>query len=278
MATKEVLDTIEETIDTIEETLDVIDDAWLVFTRKQKKGLIFSAVLVGSGIALAAATTGYLFAQKKLKAKYEKISEQEISEAKQFYAVLNSKETPGEAVERLIPSQSESLTSAAEALRSYQGEEVENSEPDVVVEVNVFERAQQDVEDFDIEEEMKNRTRNVPYIIHHDEYMEADPGYPQQTLTYYEGDDTLTDEQDTPIIAVNDVIGEGNLRFGYGSGDSGTVFIRNDKLSLDFEVVKSDGKYAHEVLGFEHSDMPGSRHRDRHQRRNQNRKFRDADE
>ncbi len=83
----------------------------------------------------------------------------------------------------------------------------------------------------------------------------------QVSLTYFDGDDVLVDDRDQPVPDPDDSIGEDHLgRFGVGSKDNNIVYVRNDRLELDFEILRSNGKYAQEVLGFiEHSEHRGVR-------------------
>jgi hypothetical protein len=166
------------------------------------------------------------------------------------------------------------IRESVEALQNYQG--AENSPEDIIIkeeQVNVFMQSHVD-ENFDLDEEMKNRTPDEPYVISQEEFLLNETGYSQDTVTYYAGDGALADEADQEIPMIDPILGEENLeRFGHGSGDSRTVFIRNERLSTDFEVIMSDGKYAHEVLGLEHSDggFQSMRQSNRHP------KFRDSD-
>jgi hypothetical protein len=61
-----------------------------------------------------------------------------------------------------------------------------------------------------------------------------------------------------PIPDVNATVGDGNLdRFGHRSKDPRVVYIRNEKLGIEYEVCKSDGSYAEEVGGFiKHDNRP----------------------
>lgn len=276
-----------------EEVLDAVEEVAEVLPTNPKKilvGLLFTAV----GSAALGGVAGWLLAEKKLKKQYDARVALEIEEAKEyyknFYKTLHKKddyETPQGAAEALVPP---SVAAAAEAMVSYQGgaeaaEEDGASEPEVSVEIeaetvnvtqNIFEQQKSHSELSP--EEKEARSPQVPYIIDYEEYMSSESDYQQTHLTYYEGDDVLTDDTDEPIPELERTVGRENLRFGHASGDVGTVFIRNDRLERDFEVTRSDGSFAHEVLGFQHSDQLGSRQRDRHERRNQNRKFRGGDE
>jgi hypothetical protein len=80
----------------------------------------------------------------------------------------------------------------------------------------------------------------------------------------------LTDEVDTIVPDVDATVGvENMLRFGHGSGDPNVVYIRNPKLEADFEVTRSAGKYAKEVLGYDDGEHL------QHSRGREPRKFRD---
>lgn len=224
---------------------------------------------IGGGVA------GYLVAAKKLEAKYAAISEREIEEAKAYYVRFYNKEysTPEEAVEALIPKEekSESLVAreAIEALRDYRGESEtaleerqspEASAPQTVIVNNIFRNPpavdEDDEDGWDYEAELRNRTEEAPYIITDEEYFSNEKDYDQIALTYYEGDDVVADGSDIPMDDVSGILGDHNLRFGYGSKDHNMVYIRNDQKEAEYEIVRSGGKFAEEVMGLQHSDRP----------------------
>lgn len=226
--------------------------------------------------AAAGGAGGYFFAKDKLKTYYEEIANREIAEAKEFYGRLHktddSHSSPEAVLEQLHGKE------AIEALRSYQGIAVEApaaTEEELIVEeaveqddeeatpVTVVNNIFVDREDrgFDYEVETPLRTEERPYIITQEEYLQNEKDYEQTKLSYFEGDDVLVDEEDDPLPDPDDTVGEDHLvRFGHGSKDNNTVYVRNDALEMEFEIVRSYGKYAQEVLGFiEHSDRQGLR-------------------
>lgn len=248
--------------------------------------------LVSMGIG---AVSGFFYAQKRAEFKYSEIAATEIAEAKDFYMRLSKKAkfaTPESAAKSLGVEQkpvkpSPKQEKAVEALVRYKGDgevlEDISTQMTNVVSRNIFEEAQLHAEDdFDYAAEQKIRDEDpsLPYVISFEEYMENDQEHEQSTLTFFAGDDILTDEKDQPIDDVEHTIGESSLtRFGHGSKDSKIVYVRNDRIDLDFEVVLSQGSYAEEVMGFiQHSDNQGSRRRENNERRPKNRKFRDTDE
>lgn len=133
-------------------------------------------------------------------------------------------------------------------------------------EVNIFAG---DLEEFnqELEEAWREENPDSPFIISKEEFLENDPEYNQVTITYYEDDDVLADEQDRPVDNQVQLVGNDALeKFGYGSGDNNIVYVRNPNLDIDLEVLRSTNSYAATVLGFKHSD------------RRTPRKFRDSDD
>lgn len=259
----------------VEEIVEAVDEEFILqLTRKQ---YFTHVALVGAFAGAVVGTIVHVVTQKRVAAKYETVVEEQVAQAKAFYSTLNKvgeMATPQQAVAALHKEE-DPLGKAIVALKDYQ----KTSDEDVVVEettvvekdINIFVESQTDDDNFILEEEVKLRTDDAPYVINSDEFLANELEHEQTTITYYSGDGTLADERDQEIPFVNPVVGEDSLeRFGHGSGDARIVYVRNERLSTDFEVVLHDGKYAHEVLGFEHSDG-GPRAR---RKQNQPRKFR----
>lgn len=121
----------------------------------------------------------------------------------------------------------------------------ENREREGVV-VNIFDNGNGD--EWDYKKEIENRDRSHPYTIHVDEFVADEMGWDSQsTLTWYEGDSILCDSQDRPIYNHHEVVGE--LKFGHGSNDPNVVYIRNERLQAEYEVLRDTGSYEEVVLG-----------------------------
>jgi hypothetical protein len=125
-------------------------------------------------------------------------------------------------------------------------EEVVVEPENTAVYVNVF---KSNDDQWDYEAELAVRNENAPYVIHRDEFVLEEMGYEQTTVTYYAGDDIMTDVNDVPIYNHASMIHP--LKFGHGSGDQNVVYIRNESLELEWEVLLHNGRYAVEVLGLE---------------------------
>jgi hypothetical protein len=205
-------------------------------------------ICLGSGMIVGGAM-GAFFMERRLRTRYEKIAEEEIDSMREhFRSRLVAKETK--------PDLSD-LGKKVERLGYVPQPEIKNPEQVAEETYNIFKDAEI-VDDWDMEHEKASRTPRMPYVIHVDERHES--GYTESTLTYYAGDDVLCDERDKIIEDQDLVVGVMNLdRFGHGSGDPNIVYIRNDDLAIEVEVVKSDRTFAEDVHGITHSDPPRER-------------------
>lgn len=209
------------------------------------------ATAVGVASFTAGAFAGYKFAYKRLGEEFERRLDEETRGMKEFYTNIPVQKyaTPAEAVNDLVAP-----AVAAEALSEYKGEKVPyhtivksevQPDPDKIVE-RVGEVVEETVRNvFD-----QRRDPTVPYILTQMEFMTAEAGYPQTTLTYYEKDEKLCDEHDEPLESVDATVGlDFKVNFGYESEDENTVYVRNERLGLDYEIVRHEGSYQKEVLG-----------------------------
>jgi hypothetical protein len=265
---------------------------------RNKRILISASSILSASLGGAA---GYALAQKKLESAYEQTLVVEIEKTKQFYSTLYNKPSPAELAEPYIGEgvQTE-MEMAVGALTDYAGAATQGEvfadrpsnipDPSVKldytgleedgsvapIQVNIFTDKEPIIEHSDggwnYDEELATRSELEPYIIHHDEYFQGEKEYQQNTLTYYAEDGVLCDERDSPIHDSEAIVGDANLmRFGHGSKDNNILYVRNDRLELDLEVVRSNGSYTREVLGIRHSDEPT-------RRRGRARRLRDDDE
>lgn len=141
------------------------------------------------------------------------------------------------------------------------------SRRDEGVVVNIFDNGAGD--EWDYRQEIQNRDKSRPYIIHVDEFVADEMGWDSQsTLTWYEKDQVLCDSHDKPIYNHQEVVGE--LLFGHGSNDANVVYVRNEQLQAEYEILRDDGSYEEVVLG---EEMERQQQRE-HLRHSANLKFR----
>ena len=85
--------------------------------------------------------------------------------------------------------------------------------------------------------------KDKPYVISPDDFDEMDD-YETETLMYYE-DDVLTDDGGNIITDVEKLIGKDSLSH-FGEYEDDSVFVRNDKLKTDYEIL-ADGRNYYDV-------------------------------
>lgn len=247
----------------------------------RSKGALVAAASALS--LLAGAAVGYVVAQKK----FEKVLEQEIADLKEYYALYRKEGqyADPEELAKFYEDQIQQQVDVQEAAKIIESEGYAGSAPlydepqltPKIITQNVFTDHIEDVPDeaLEVEEQVKTapRSKDRPYIITKQEYDENETEYEQIVLSYFSKDDVLADVHDKPLTDNDKYVGDDNLdNFGWGSNDPNVVYVRNEKLELEFEINHSTGSFAKEVLGFNDQEL---RHSDGRQRI---RKFRGDDE
>jgi len=205
-------------------------------------------IIIGTSAAslVVGAFAGYQYAVHKLEGKYEELAAEEAREIRKHYA------------ERIVPKQQFATPEEAAAALIPQGMPNPTTTPDeeTLVRVidglrygNVFGSKEPPPANFD--EVVESRDRSAPYIISVAEFGTNDVDHNQITVTFFEGDRVVMEALTEQVIDTAEKhIGLGNIRFGEWSGDANIVYIRNEELGVDFEVLRSSGKYSEEVAGF----------------------------
>jgi len=92
-------------------------------------------------------------------------------------------------------------------------------------------------------EEVKEEPMSVdkPYVIAPEEFGELD-NYETISLTYY-ADQILADDNDVIVDDIEDVVGFDSLN-SFGEYEDDSVFVRNDRLKCDYEILLDQRKYS----------------------------------
>jgi len=92
-------------------------------------------------------------------------------------------------------------------------------------------------------EEVKKEPMSLdkPYVITPEEFGDLDD-YETISLTYY-ADQILTDDNDVIVDDIEDVVGFDSLN-SFGEYEDDSVFVRNDKLKCDYEILLDQRKYS----------------------------------
>lgn len=212
------------------------------------------ATVVGAASFGVGVFAGYKVAERRLGEQFEKRLEEETRGMKEFYTQTPTQKysTPEEAVADLVVAEA-----AKVAITEYQGGEKVAYHKIVKSEVQpdtdqVVERVAEVVEETMTNVFDRRQNPDQPYMISQENYMQGVSTYNQVTLTYYEVDDKLTDERDDLIDEVESTVGlDWKVNFGWESSDENTVHVRNEKLRMDFEIVKDERSYQSQVLGEE---------------------------
>ena len=172
-------------------------------------------------IFVAGACVGVAISHKFFKNKYKQIANEEITSVKETFAKHYDNEND-----------------------SYEDETVENDKEiqnDDVNEEDVIEYRKK-VSIYVNNEEKKGEGENImnePYVISPDEFGNA--GYDIVSLELY-SDRVLVDEDDNPIEDIDFLVGEDSLEH-FGEYEDDSVFVRNDHLKTDFEILLVEETY-----------------------------------
>ncbi len=104
-------------------------------------------------------------------------------------------------------------------------------------------------------EEVKEEPMSVdkPYVITPDEFGELDD-YDTISLTYYT-DQILADDNDDIVDDIEDVVGFESLN-AFGEYEDDSVFVRNDRLKCDYEILLDQRKYSDVIIRKPHNRKP----------------------
>lgn len=221
--------------------------------------LLTDKKVIGVVAAAAGAAISHVVTVRLLEEKYIAIAEEEVEKAQEVFKRMYK-------VDEYSTPESAAASLGIEIPVPLTPPEILNEmvDPDpirpVVTDVNAFEsNTNEDPENTGLpneEERILLAQEGKAYIIAEDEYAQNAVEYNQVTLTYYAEDDVLVDENSEVIPDVEEVVGEENLqKFGIGSGNNRIVYVRNERLEMDFQIVMSQRNFAADVHGFiEHSE------------------------
>lgn len=203
------------------------------------------------------------------KNKYESIIQEEVDSVKAYYKELYSGEEGepdsanwenGRAVE--FEEEEEELAKAYKKHTKSYNNLAGRDAPVEGIDYSAF--AQNDYDPAEREGPKEEMFGSGPKIITPEEFTaevseynemtneyEVEP-YDKITLTYYEIDDVLVDDTDgrQEIVDVEDTIGSEALT-RFGEYESNVVYVRNEKLGADYEVIREHLSYTKDVLGYD---------------------------
>lgn len=198
----------------------------------------FINVLVfAAGAAIGSAVTW-----KLVKTKYEKIVQEEIESIKEAFA--DGFDDPNKQDDDSETADEEDPNSGYEQINWDDLEDLDEDDDSDEADFNEYARLVEQYTNFDEKggpEDMAKDVSKEPYVISPYDFGELD-GYHQIELTYYEGDDTLEDEEYNVITDRDELIGKKALQT-FGEYEDDAVFVRNERLRTDFQILKDYRKY-----------------------------------
>lgn len=213
-------------------------------------------VLSGVGGLLVGGSVGFVVTRHILKTKYEAIAQEEINDVKEFYrnrdkdVVEESSDVPDFSKEEDEQLEADiAQLDAIVASRGYDEQEIEVSTGPYMGGMSVEERTP--IHEAEFLEFVEKRNTNEPYVISIDEFMDEHEDYDKHTLTYFEADETLIDSNEKIIPEVSATVGIDPLTmFGRFSKDKNIVYVRNERLEMDYEVCLDTRSYTEAIAGF----------------------------
>lgn len=163
------------------------------------------------------AAAGAAVSWKVIKTKYEQITREEIESVKEYYKNRSQAEDVHEEID-CEEDEEEDDENSTELLGEYR-----------------------DIALGYIVEQKETNDMKKPYIISPEEFGE-EYEYDTETLLYYE-DGVLADTDDNIINDVNGIIGFDSLNH-FGEYEDDSVFVRNERLKIDYEVLRYEGTYS----------------------------------
>lgn len=178
-------------------------------------------------IAIAAfavgAVVGAAATWKFVKAKYEKIAQEEIDSVKEVF----SRRAKKEKEEAKVETEEE----PKEEVQDY-NKQVENLSYMVIRNMEEKSKKGETVTDNDV------------YVISPNEFGNGEYDYDLVTLQYY-ADGVLTDDADDPILEedLEDYVVK-DFADHFGEYEDDSVYIRNDRLKIDYEILRDLRNYS----------------------------------
>lgn len=192
------------------------------------KLLSFLAFVMGASV-------GSLATWKFVEKKYKQIAQEEIDSVKETYAKMRKDD---------LEAKQADLEEAKAKLHSDASEKVETPEvkPEEVKEYeDVIARHNYTSYSNNINGKGGDVMTDKPYIIPPEDFGDY-PDYETISLTYY-NDKVLTDEYNEIVDDIDDLIGEDSLNH-FGEYEDDSVFVRNDALKVDYEILLDSANYS----------------------------------
>lgn len=113
---------------------------------------------------------------------------------------------------------------------------------------------QYDTQQEDPAEEDSNRNGDInpyPYVISTQAFSFECEDHEKEILYYYGKDRVLCDDQQDEVANQTALVGDVHSYFGVDARDTHAVYVRNERMQTDYEIIFLDKKYSVVVSGEE---------------------------
>ena len=196
----------------------------------------------------AGVIAGAFVAARAVKEKYQQEAEEEIAEMREYYREKEQKRREAEEYEAIVE---ETETEYKEDFKPI--EELEEAKEIIKDKgyINYTHYNDTDIKENKREEQVDE---NEIYIIDPEEYGGENGEYDTATLTYFK-DGVLADEVDE-IVAYNIIGGEENLQPFKDHPDCNAVYVRDDNIMVDYEILRDPYQYDEYKMDFSDDRPP----------------------
>jgi len=117
------------------------------------------------------------------------------------------------------------------------------------------EREEEEEEQYKFSQLSNKGNADDPYAITVEQFADENDHYDKITLYYYEDDGVIAEENEEVLVDADNIIGtEFVEHFGDDTGDPEITYVRNDKIQVDYEIIRLSKSYAKTVLGYDDED------------------------
>ena len=187
-------------------------------------------------IFMAGCGIGSVVTWKLIDKKYAQIAQEEIDSVKEALGQFNDSETEVEP------------KSKDEGYENDEDDQFDCDTESAKEELaNICKEQGYDYNGISKKEEKEEMAESKPYVISPEEFDEN--GYKTKTLFYY-NDDVVTDERGKVLSekSIEKLIGKESLTT-FGQYESDSVFVRNDDLKTDYEILADERNYHEMFMG-----------------------------
>lgn len=208
------------------------------------KGIVKGTLLFLSGVGI-----GYLVADTLKKEQYEQMARDEINEVKAIYKEKlaegkNSENKSEKEQNNEEETNKEEIIEYKKMAKVYDYNKIYTSNKNKLDD-NIDEKHNKSsISDLNcVTYDANEYAGDRPYIINDEDYGEIEE-YDTLQLTYFMGDKKLVDEDADDVIDEPDLhVGLDNLKTFEEFPDCTGIYVRNDVIKMDFEILRDDFSY-----------------------------------